>query len=131
MLDIFNASSGRSGSTDNKWPNFIVPETYNSGFGLQLMLNDMTLTPARKRSRPSLSRCAGPRGTRGRRSPAARPRVPVCLPNCSAVPWRQNYLPDKVKEFIYIAVDANATHMYLPGVRQHVKATLAAGATDA
>lgn len=47
----------------------------------------------------------------------------------SAVPWRQNYLPDKVKELIYIAVDANATHMYLPGVRQHIKAALAAGAT--
>lgn len=47
----------------------------------------------------------------------------------SAVPWRQNHLPDKVKELIYIAVDANATHMYLPGVRQHIKAALAAGAT--
>jgi alkylhydroperoxidase/carboxymuconolactone decarboxylase family protein YurZ len=49
----------------------------------------------------------------------------------SAVPWRQNYLPDKLKELIYIAVDANATHMYLPGVRQHIKAALAAGATGA
>ena len=47
----------------------------------------------------------------------------------SAVPWRKNHLPDKVKEFIYIAVDANATHMYLPGVRQHIKAALAFGAT--
>ncbi len=41
MLSVFNGSSGRSGSTDNKWPNFILPETYNSGFGLQLMLKDM------------------------------------------------------------------------------------------
>lgn len=49
--------------------------------------------------------------------------------NFSAVPWRQNHLPDKVKEFIYIAVDANATHMYLPGVQQHVRAALALGAT--
>ena len=47
----------------------------------------------------------------------------------SAVPWRKNHLPDKVKEFIYIAVDANATHMYLPGVRQHIRAALAFGAT--
>ena len=45
----------------------------------------------------------------------------------SAVPWRQNHLPDKVKELIYIAVDANATHMYLPGVRQHVRAALTLG----
>jgi alkylhydroperoxidase/carboxymuconolactone decarboxylase family protein YurZ len=49
--------------------------------------------------------------------------------NFSAVPWRKNHLDDKIKEFIYIAIDANATHMYLPGVRQHVKAALKLGAT--
>lgn len=47
----------------------------------------------------------------------------------SMVPWRKNHLSDKVKEFIYIAIDANATHMYLPGVRQHIKAALKVGAT--
>jgi 3-hydroxyisobutyrate dehydrogenase len=41
MLEIFNRSSGRSGSTDNKWPNFILPGTFDSGFGLRLMLKDM------------------------------------------------------------------------------------------
>jgi 3-hydroxyisobutyrate dehydrogenase len=41
MLSIFNRSSGRSGSTDNKWPNFILPGTFDSGFGLRLMLKDM------------------------------------------------------------------------------------------
>jgi alkylhydroperoxidase/carboxymuconolactone decarboxylase family protein YurZ len=49
--------------------------------------------------------------------------------NFSAVPWRKNHLDDKVKEFIYIAIDANATHMYLPGVRQHIRAALRLGAT--
>jgi alkylhydroperoxidase/carboxymuconolactone decarboxylase family protein YurZ len=49
--------------------------------------------------------------------------------NFSAVPWRKNHLDDKVKEFIYIAIDANATHMYLPGVRQHIQAALRLGAT--
>lgn len=47
----------------------------------------------------------------------------------SAVPWRKNHLDDKVKEFIYIAIDANATHLYLPGVRQHIRAALRLGAT--
>lgn len=47
----------------------------------------------------------------------------------SAVPWRKNHLDDKVKEFVYIAIDANATHMYLPGVRQHIRAALGLGAT--
>lgn len=43
MLSVFNVSSGRSGSTENKMPNFILPETYNSGFGLRLMLKDMKI----------------------------------------------------------------------------------------
>jgi 3-hydroxyisobutyrate dehydrogenase len=41
FLDVLNGSSGRSGSTENKWPNFILPGTYDSGFGLRLMLKDM------------------------------------------------------------------------------------------
>ena len=43
LLSIFNGSSGRSGSTENKWPNFILNEAYNSGFGLRLMLKDMKI----------------------------------------------------------------------------------------
>jgi 3-hydroxyisobutyrate dehydrogenase len=43
MLSIFNSSSGRSGSTENKWPNFVLPGTYDSGFGLRLMLKDMRI----------------------------------------------------------------------------------------
>jgi len=49
----------------------------------------------------------------------------------SAVPWRKNHLPAKVKEFIYIAVDAAATHLYAPGLRQHVRAAIRLGATPA
>ncbi|GAA4464888.1 NAD(P)-dependent oxidoreductase [Phytohabitans houttuyneae] len=41
MLDIVNASSGRSGSTETKWPKFVLPGTYDSGFGLRLMVKDM------------------------------------------------------------------------------------------
>lgn len=43
MLEVFNGSSGRSGSTENKFPNFIIPGTFNSGFGLRLMLKDMRI----------------------------------------------------------------------------------------
>ena len=49
----------------------------------------------------------------------------------SAVPWRTGVLEPKVKEFVYIAVDAAATHLYEPGIRQHVKNALACGATRA
>lgn len=41
MLEIINGSSGRSGSSENKWPNFILPGTFDSGFALRLMLKDM------------------------------------------------------------------------------------------
>lgn len=55
MLEVFNASSGRSGSTENKWPNFILPGSYDSGFGLALMLKDMKIAASLAESlgRPS------------------------------------------------------------------------------
>ena len=47
----------------------------------------------------------------------------------SSVPWRSGPLDPKIKEFVYIAVDAAATHLYVPGIRQHIKQALAHGAT--
>jgi alkylhydroperoxidase/carboxymuconolactone decarboxylase family protein YurZ len=47
----------------------------------------------------------------------------------SSVPWRSGPLDPKIKEFIYIAVDAAATHLYVPGIRQHIKLALGLGAT--
>jgi 3-hydroxyisobutyrate dehydrogenase len=41
MLDIVNQSSGRSGSTQTKWPRFVLPGGFDSGFALRLMLKDM------------------------------------------------------------------------------------------
>lgn len=43
MLETINGSSGRSGSTEVKWPNFVLPGTYDSGFALRLMLKDMRI----------------------------------------------------------------------------------------
>ncbi|GGG24046.1 hypothetical protein GCM10010964_10230 [Caldovatus sediminis] len=47
----------------------------------------------------------------------------------SSVPWRQGRLEPKVKEFIYIAIDAATTHLYEPGTRIHVRNALRHGAT--
>jgi alkylhydroperoxidase/carboxymuconolactone decarboxylase family protein YurZ len=47
----------------------------------------------------------------------------------SAVPWRKNHLDDKVKELIYIAVDANATHLYVKGLKLHIENAIGYGAT--
>ncbi len=49
--------------------------------------------------------------------------------NFSAVPWKKDVLPPKVKELIYIAIDAAATHLYEPGIRQHIGNALKYGAT--
>ena len=43
MLEAVNGSSGRSGSTENKWPNFVLPGTFDSGFALALMLKDIRI----------------------------------------------------------------------------------------
>jgi len=41
VLEIVNGSSGMSGSTMNKWPKFVRPGTFDTGFSLRLMLKDM------------------------------------------------------------------------------------------
>ena len=43
MLDVINTSSGRSASTENKWPKYVLPGTYDSGFALRLMAKDMEI----------------------------------------------------------------------------------------
>lgn len=49
--------------------------------------------------------------------------------NFSSVPWIKGVLPPKVKELIYIAIDASTTHLYEPGIRQHIANALKYGAT--
>lgn len=43
MLEIINGSSGRSGSTENKWPNYVLTEKYDAGFSIRLMVKDIKL----------------------------------------------------------------------------------------
>jgi 3-hydroxyisobutyrate dehydrogenase len=43
MVDAFNTSSGRSYSTEHKFPDFVLPGTWNAGFGLRLMLKDIRI----------------------------------------------------------------------------------------
>ena len=49
--------------------------------------------------------------------------------NLSAIPWTNGVLEPKVKEFIYIAIDASTTHLYEPGLRIHIQNALRYGAT--
>jgi Carboxymuconolactone decarboxylase family len=47
----------------------------------------------------------------------------------SSVPWESGTLEPKLKELIYIAIDASTTHLYEPGLRQHIANALRHGAT--
>jgi alkylhydroperoxidase/carboxymuconolactone decarboxylase family protein YurZ len=47
----------------------------------------------------------------------------------SSVPWVKGTLEPKVKEFLYTAFDVAATHLYVSGLRQHIRNALAYGAT--
>ena len=49
--------------------------------------------------------------------------------NFSSVPWKTGTLPPKIKELIYIAIDASTTHLYDPGLRVHIRNALRHGAT--
>jgi alkylhydroperoxidase/carboxymuconolactone decarboxylase family protein YurZ len=47
----------------------------------------------------------------------------------SSVPWKNGTLEPKFKEMIYIAIDAATTHLYEPGLRQHIRNAFRYGAT--
>jgi alkylhydroperoxidase/carboxymuconolactone decarboxylase family protein YurZ len=47
----------------------------------------------------------------------------------SSVPWKNGTLEPKIKEFVYIAIDAATTHLYEPGIRIHIRNALRHGAT--
>ncbi|MBT3369576.1 MAG: carboxymuconolactone decarboxylase family protein [Rhodospirillaceae bacterium] len=47
----------------------------------------------------------------------------------SSVPWLTGPLEPKVKEFVYIAIDAATTHLYEPGLRQHIRNAIGHGAS--
>ena len=43
MIEVLNNSTGRSNSTEHKFPAFILPRKFNSGFALGLMAKDLRL----------------------------------------------------------------------------------------
>lgn len=51
------------------------------------------------------------------------------LLDLSAHPWRQGVLEPRVKELVLLAVDAATTHLFAPGVRDHLRRALELGAT--
>ena len=63
-------------------------------------------------------------GVLGSRPNSSRPTAPS--PRC---PGEHGTLPPKIKELIYVAIDASTTHLYDPGTRVHIANALRYGAT--
>ncbi len=63
MLEILNHSTGRNTATDQKYPAFVLPRTFDSGFALGLMAKDLRialgLTQAVGTAHSLLSECSG------------------------------------------------------------------------
>jgi Uncharacterized homolog of gamma-carboxymuconolactone decarboxylase subunit len=49
--------------------------------------------------------------------------------NLSSLPWERGVIAPKLKEFIYIAIDAATTHLYESGIRLHIQNAVKYGAT--
>lgn len=47
----------------------------------------------------------------------------------SAVPWKKSHLENKVKAFISLTACVSATHLYGPGIQEHLRAAIRYGAT--
>jgi alkylhydroperoxidase/carboxymuconolactone decarboxylase family protein YurZ len=47
----------------------------------------------------------------------------------SSVPWKTGPVAPKIRELIYTGIDASTTHLYEPGLRQHIRNALGYGAT--
>lgn len=43
VLDVLNSSTGRNTATEHKYPTFVLPRTFNSGFALGLMAKDLRI----------------------------------------------------------------------------------------
>jgi 3-hydroxyisobutyrate dehydrogenase-like beta-hydroxyacid dehydrogenase len=50
MIDVINAGSGRNTASDGKFPQTILPRTFNYGFATALMLKDVRLCVEEARS---------------------------------------------------------------------------------
>jgi 3-hydroxyisobutyrate dehydrogenase len=62
MIEVLNNSTGRNTATEQKYPAFVLPRTFNSGFALGLMAKDLRialgLTEAVATAAPLLRECS-------------------------------------------------------------------------
>src|SRR5690606_4423493 len=91
---------------------------------------EAALTPEQQEIKDEFVRVRGTWGEPWQRMLELDPSFVRAYLHFSARPWTgETHLEPKVKEFVYIAADAAATHLYEPGVRQHIAAAFDHGAT--
>jgi alkylhydroperoxidase/carboxymuconolactone decarboxylase family protein YurZ len=90
----------------------------------------VSLTPEQQQIKDEFVQVRGTWGEPWQRMLELDPEFVRAYLRFSAVPWTgESHLEPKVKEFVYIAADAAATHLYEPGIRQHIAAAFGHGAT--
>src|SRR5690242_295334 len=57
------------------------------------------------------------------------PELSAAYTEFSSHPWHHGTLEPKIKEFIYIAFDTAATHLYVKGLKLHIENAVGYGAT--
>jgi len=93
MIDVLNSSTGRNNSTENKFKQFILSRTFNSGFSLDLMLKDLStaVQMARETRTPALF------GSLCRELwAAARPSLPEGADHTAVVCWLEEIAKEKL-----------------------------------
>lgn len=88
----------------------------------------MSLTPAQQRAKAALER-SSPWSPAWDSLLRLDPGFVEAYAGFAAVPWQKNHLENKVKAFIGIAASAAATHLYQPGIQEHLRVAIAHGAT--
>jgi alkylhydroperoxidase/carboxymuconolactone decarboxylase family protein YurZ len=107
----------------------LVEELHNAGRGAEVA--ERALTPQQEAVKQAFIAARGYWSPRWEQLLALAPEYFEAYARLSSVPWTHGTLEPKLKELLYIAIDAATTHLYLPGVRTHIQNALRHGATVA
>ena len=92
--------------------------------------HEQALTPEQQEIKDEFVRVRGTWGEPWQRMLELDPAFVRAYLHFSAVPWTgTSHLEPKVKEFVYIAFDTAATHLYVKGLKLHIENAIGYGAT--
>ena len=107
----------------------LIQAMHNAGRGDEI--NTKTLTPRQERLKAEFIANRGFWADLWDNVLAVAPDYFEAYKDFSSVPWKHGTLEPKVRELIYVAIDAATTHLYEPGILIHMENALRQGATPA